>query len=195
MRDILKLGGILLLVTSIAGGALSMVNSITKPRILKQKELALERALTKALPTADKNAIVCIGQGDEAYYKGFNTPDTITLVGYAFVAKGKGYSSTIETMVGVDTTGTITGLTVLYQLETPGLGTKIEEIKYGENKPWFLVPFVGRQWNRLELGKEDNNIKAITGATISSRAVTSSIKEGLKSLENRLGGFGKPITE
>lgn len=195
MRDILKLGGILLLVTAIAGGALSMVNSITRPKIELQRRLALERALTKALPTANKNAIVPIKEENQTYYKGFATPDTTGLVGYAFVAKGKGYSSTIETMVGVDTLGSITGLAILHQVETPGLGTKIEEIKYGEDKPWFQVQFVGRKWKYLAVDKDKGEITSITGATISSRAVANSIKEGLKSLENRLGGFEEARSE
>lgn len=189
MRDILKLGGILLLVTAIAGGALSMVNSITKPRIDLQKRLALERALTKALPTADKNAIVLVKEEDQIYYKGFAFPDTTNLVGYAFVAKGKGYSSEIETMVGVDTIGNIAGTSILLQVETPGLGTKIEEIKYGETKPWFQLQFIGKKWEGLAVDKDGGEINSITGATISSRAVTNSIAEGLQKLEERLGGF------
>ncbi len=196
MKDILKLGGILLLVTAIAGGTLSMVNKITKPRIELQKRLVLERALIKALPTADKNAIVLTKDGDSQYYKGYSNSDSTNLVGYAFVAYGKGYSSTIETMVGVDTSGAITGLTILHQVETPGLGTKIEEIRYGEEKPWFLIQFLNRTWNQsLAVDKDGGEINSITGATISSRAVANSIKESLKNLEDRLGGFNKGVSE
>lgn len=189
MKDILKLGGILLLVTAIAGAALSMVNSITRPKIEMQKRLVLERALTKALPTADKNAIIHIEEDGEDFYKGYANADTSDLVGYAFVAFGPGYSSVIETMVGVDTVGQISGLTVLHQVETPGLGTKVEEIKYGEDSPWFTRQFISRSWKGLAVDKDGGEINSITGATISSRAVTNSIREGLKDLEETLGGF------
>lgn len=189
MKDIFKLGGILLLVTAIAGAALSMVNAITKPRIELQKKLVLERALTQALPNADKNAIILFEKDSQSFYKGFSSPDTTELVGYAFVAKGKGYSSEIETMVGVDTTGKIKGLTVLHQVETPGLGTKIEEIKYGEDSPWFLRNFISKKWNGLAVDKDGGEIQSITGATISSRAVTNSIREGLQNLEKQIGTF------
>ncbi|MBD3287261.1 RnfABCDGE type electron transport complex subunit G [candidate division KSB1 bacterium] len=189
MKEILKLGGILMLITAIAGGALSMVNSITKPKIELQKRLALERALLKALPTADSDAIIPVETNGQKYYKGYESPDTTGLVGYAFVAKGKGYSSEIETMVGIDTTGAITGTSILHQVETPGLGTKIEEVTYGEEKPWFQQQFMDRTWEELKLDKDGGDINSITGATISSRAVTSSIREGLKELENELGGF------
>jgi len=195
MKDILKLGGILLLVTAIAGGALSIVNAITKPKIELQKKLALERALTTALPTADKNTIILTKEDNLTYYKGYANPDTTNLVGYAFVAYGKGYSSTIETMVGVDTTGGICGMAILYQVETPGLGTKIDEIRYGEDKPWFQVQFFGKGWNGLAVDKDGGDINSITGATISSRAVTNSINEGMQKLEKRLGGFNKAVNE
>ncbi|MBN2010670.1 RnfABCDGE type electron transport complex subunit G [candidate division KSB1 bacterium] len=183
MNDIVKLGGILLLFSAIAGGALSVVNAITKPRIELQKKLVLERALTTALPMANKDAIVPVEQDNMLYYKGYKTPDKQDLVGYAFVASGKGYSSTIETMVGVDTTFTITGLSILQQVETPGLGTKIEEVRYGESTPWFQDQFVDKTWNGLAVDKDGGNITSITGATISSRAVTKSIHDGLKQLE------------
>ena len=181
-----------MLVTAIAGGALSMVNSITKPRIELQKQLALERALQKALPAADTRAIIKVEkvkEEDLEYYRGYASPDTTNFVGYAFVAYGKGYSSTIETMVGVDTTGVITGISILHQVETPGLGSKIEEVLYGEDTPWFQRQFLGLTWHGLAVDKDGGDIKSITGATISSRAVTNSIREGLKRLEEQIGGF------
>lgn len=187
MKDIFKLGGILLLYTAIAGAALSMVNSITKPRIELQKKLVLERALTTILPAANKNAIFHVIEDDVEYYKGYAAVDTTDLVGYALIARGPGYSSTIETMVGVDTTGKIIGTTIMHQVETPGLGTKIEEIRYGDTKPWFQAQFWGRTWLELAVDKDGGEIMSITGATISSRAVTNSIKESLKKIEPLLG--------
>lgn len=190
MKEILKLGGILLLVTAIAGAALSMVNAITKPRIEEQKRLVTERALTTALPSADKNAIVPVKEGEETkYYVGYTDTLKTAIVGYAFVAKGPGYSSIIETMVGVDTTGEILGLTVMQQVETPGLGTKIEEISYGESTPYFQDQFLGMKSDGLAVDKDGGQIKSITGATISSRAVTNSIKDGLQKLGQEIGGY------
>ncbi len=190
MKEILKLGGILLLVTAIAGAALSMVNAITKPRIEEQRRLVTERALTSALPSADKNAIVPIKQDDEInYYIGYEDTLKTDVVGYAFVAKGAGYSSIIETMVGVDTTGAILGLTVMHQVETPGLGTKIEEIRYGESTPYFLDQFIDKTSEGLAVDKDGGEITSITGATISSRTVTNSIKKGLENLGQQIGGF------
>jgi electron transport complex protein RnfG len=190
MSEQVKMTGMLMMVTVVAAAALAGVNAVTKPRIEEQRRLALERALTIALPQADSSAIFPIMDNDKVlYYKGYFSPDTSTLVGYAFVAYGKGYSSTVETMVGVDTSGTICGTKVLHQVETPGLGTKIEEIRYGEDKPWFQEQFKKRRAKELVVDKDGGEINSVTGATISSRAVTKSIAEGLVWLEKEVGGF------
>ena len=194
MKDILKLGGILLLVTAIAGAALSMVNVITKPRIEEQKRLVTQRALIAALPAADPESIVPVSQNEEVdYYIGYKTQDKQNIIGFAFIAKEAGYSSVIETMVGIDTTGTIMGIKIMQQVETPGLGTKIEEVKYKESSSWFQDQFLNRTVDKLDVDKDGGDIKSVTGATISSRAVANSIKKGLGNLEEKLGGFNKKL--
>lgn len=187
MKEILKLGGILLLVTAIAGAVLAFVDLKTKPVIAEQARLAKEAALTEALPAADKDAIVYLE--DQKYYVGYRTTEKNEIVGYIFQAAGGGYSSTIQTMVGVDTTGVIQGLKIIHQVETPGLGTKIEEIRYGEEKPWFQQQFLNKTAAEVALSKDKatGTITAITGATISSRAVTNSIAAGLENLNRQLG--------
>ncbi|MDZ7373181.1 MAG: RnfABCDGE type electron transport complex subunit G [candidate division KSB1 bacterium] len=193
MKDVLRMAWILGLVTVLAAGVLGAVNHVTKPRIEEQRRLALEQALLTALPKAHPRAIVPVRQGEEiVYYIGYANPDTTDLVGYAFVARGTGYSSEIETLVGVDSTGRIIGLKILRELETPGLGTKIEEIRYGESDPWFQRQFVGKGARQLAVDKDGGEIVSVTGATISSRAVTNSIRKGLEELEKRLGGFRQP---
>lgn len=190
MKDIIRLGLILLLVTAVAGAALSVVNNITKPRIEEQKRLVTERALVAALPNADKNAIDPVKIADTTkYYIGYKDTSRKTIVGYAFVAKGLGYSSTIETMVGVDTAGSILGIKIMEQKETPGLGTKIEAIPYGKTTPWFQDQFIGKIQEGLAVDKDGGEIKSVTGATISSRAVTNSIGDGFKKLEQQISGF------
>jgi len=191
MKEIVKLGSILFLVTAIAGAALAMVNTITKPLIEEQKRLVTERALIAALPTADKAAIdsVIIDNKFRHYYIGYIDSSRKIVAGYAFVAKGAGYSSIIETMVGVDTTGSIMGLKIMQQVETPGLGTKIEEVRYGEESSWFQDQFLNRIANGLAVDKDGGEITSVTGATISCRTVTNSIKKGLEELEENLEGF------
>ena len=185
MKEIAKLGGILFLVTVVAAAALSGVNSITKPKIEEQRRLETERALTIALPNANPNAIIPIIRGDAVlFYRGYSETDSSDLVGYAIIARGKGYSSTIETMVGVDTSFVVTGLKILFQQETPGLGTKIGSIVHGDSTIWIQARFIGRPTEGLAVDKDGGNIKSIIGATISSRAITNSIVAAVDSLKN-----------
>jgi len=187
MKEIIKLSLILLFVTAIAGAALSVVNKITKPRIEEQKRLVVERALLAALPTADKNAIDPVMKNDTLqYYIGYKDTLRQQIVGYALIAKKYGYSSEIQTMVGVDTTGKIIGIKIMQQVETPGLGTKIEEVSHGETMPWFQRQFIDKTIEALAVQKDGGKIKAVTGATISSRAVTNSIREALERLQKQL---------
>jgi Na+-translocating ferredoxin:NAD+ oxidoreductase subunit G len=190
MKEILKLGGILLLVTAIAGAALSMVNVITKPRIEEQKRLVTIRALQAALPIVESKLIEPITKDDKiSYYIGYTDTQRVEIDGYAFVAKGQGYSSIIETMVGIDTTGKIMGIKIMQQVETPGLGTKIEEVRYGESSSWFQDQFLNRVADEMVVDKDGGDIICVTGATISCRAVANSIKKGMAGLEEKLGEF------
>ncbi|PIS33386.1 MAG: hypothetical protein COT38_05675, partial [Candidatus Omnitrophica bacterium CG08_land_8_20_14_0_20_41_16] len=94
------------------------------------------------------------------YYKGHNKDGKF--IGAAFKAVGKGYSSTIETLVGMLKDGTIVAIKVLSQNETPGLGARVAE-------PEFTA-----QFNNI---RDLSKVQAITGATISSRAVIELVKK------------------
>jgi len=142
------------------------------------------------LPKANPEAILPVTENESvSHYIGYQTTEKQNIVGYAFVAKGVGYSSIIETMVGVDTTGTVMGIKIMQQVETPGLGTKIEEVRYGESSSWFQDQFLNRISDGLVVDKDGGDIISVTGATISCRAVANSIKKGMGNLEVKLGGF------
>ena len=185
MGNVIKLSLFLTIVTAIAALALAGVNSVTKPLIEEQRRLATQNALLKVLPDAAEGVYVDISNEAEEFeegqlYKGYAGKDTTGLTGLAFKAFGKAYSSTIETMVGIDLQGTMKGIKVLFQQETPGLGTKIEEVKYGESVSWFQEQFKDKSAEKVAVDKDDGEIVSITGATISSRAIAKSINEGFK---------------
>jgi len=183
MKDIIKLGSILMLITTIAATALAAVYSVTKPRIELKKVEALNAAKAVALPGVNLKAIDEVKNEEKVlYYTGYSDTSKSNLVGYAFLAYGKGYSSTIESIVGVDSSGHILGIQVLSQTETPGLGTKIEEIKYGDSLTWVQNKFIGKLCKNLAVDKDGGEIQSITGATISSRAVTNSVTAGYEEL-------------
>ncbi|MBC8387261.1 MAG: RnfABCDGE type electron transport complex subunit G [Actinobacteria bacterium] len=90
--------------------------------------------------------------------------------GYAFIASGSGYGGNIDILVGLDNSFGIKGVSILSQTETPGLGSRITE-------SLFTDQFKGLSLSDITLKSEGGKIDAITGATISSRAVVNAIKE------------------
>ena len=205
MSNILKLAAILGLITVIAAGSLALVNQATKPKIEAYKAQQQIQARKEVLPTAQEGVYVCTDEvhtrkevlpaaqegvyvsNDEAsdfpYCVGYACADTTEPVGSVLPASGKGYSSTIEMVVGVDLAGALTGISIVSQQETPGLGAKITEVRYGESEPWFQMQFKGKTCSQLSLDKDGGDIDGITGATISSRAVTYGVRSALEKLE------------
>jgi electron transport complex protein RnfG len=177
MKTILKFAFILFLVNLVAASILAATYNITKSKIEEQVRLAQEQALKQVMPEEIADRLESVEKdGVVQYWKAFKG-NSSQPNGYVFIAKKYGYSSVIETMVGMKKDGTFTGLRVISQNETPGLGVKIAE-------PSFTKQFINRNVSELELSK--NNIHAVTGATISSRAFLDSIKSSsIKMLKNK----------
>jgi len=99
--------------------------------------------------------------------------------GYAFTAIGSGYGGDIDILIGLDNNFGIKGISILSQTETPGLGARITESS-------FTDQFKGLSINDIALKSEGGKIDAITGATISSRAVVEAIREKMKEIVENL---------
>lgn len=106
-----------------------------------------------------------------------------TLAGWVLKAGGQGYADKIELLLGLDPgQETITGLFILEQKETPGLGNKIIT-------PEWRSQFIGKKTDPplvVVKGKTAGGIDAITGATISSRAVTAIVNRTIGDVKGRL---------
>jgi len=204
MFDIIKLTVVLVVVSVVAGLAIGITNKQTITKIELQNKLAEELALKIVFPegvTIER----CEPSGDlpGPYWVGKKENATI---GYAIKGIGRGYSSDINFIAGMEPDGRILGLTILSQTETPGLGTRVQEVlskKYFWNGlfskkeadfPWFCKQFKGIDVTRdIKIDKtsewhlksseqkkallDENGISAITGSTISTRAVSSGIKK------------------
>ena len=202
MKTILKFAFILFFVNLIAASVLAVTYNLTKSEIGRQESLIKEEALKQVMPEKIGDRITPVKKdGVIKYWKVFKG-DSSKEQGYIYIAKKYGYASSIETMVGIQKDGTITGVRILSQNETPGLGAKIVEVvsnmtlskalkeiftKEKQPKailsPYFTEQFTNRNVKELELSR--GGIQAITGATISSRAVLDSIKlSGLEMLTN-----------
>ena len=117
------------------------------------------------------------------------------VAGWVAKADGQGYGDKVELLIGVDPdVQKITGMFVLEQKETPGLGNRISE-------PQWRNQFVGKSTAtplHVVKGKGEegpDTIDAITGATISSRSITAIVNNTVSSLRGRLDATGKQFTE
>ena len=165
MKGTLKLAIILFIVCGLAAGALGFVNAATKDRIAEYARIAKLEALKKVFPEADEFKETDSGKAWDAV-KGSSSIGSVHLVAT------QGYSGPIEAVFGMRADGTLTGVRVLLQTETAGLGAKIVGDK-------FLGQFAGRLRSEVALTKDDaanGRIDAIAAATISSRAVTKAIR-------------------
>jgi len=160
MKEMARYGFTLAVICAIASGLLASVNALTKSRIIAQAQAEEDAGLKEVLPEAAHFEPVK-SQDNIIYYNGHDKEGR--LIGVAFKAAGKGYSSIVETVAGMKSDGTITGIKVVSQNETPGLGSGVTE-------PGFTGQFSGRSIAEL------NKVQAITGATISSKAVIDSVK-------------------
>jgi len=194
MKGIFKLGIVLMLVCLASAVFLFAVNSLTRGRIENQAQSARLASLRIVLPACDHFSNLQNGKMID-YYTGHDVDGAIA--GYAFIGAAWGYSSTIEVMVGVDNQGEITGINILKQNETPGLGDKAVKlssertiweqlsggsVKGSPSRPWFQAQFSGKRLGGLKVVKngEEKYIQALSGATITSRAVTQAVGESMK---------------
>ncbi len=172
MRDFARMIVVLFAACGLAAASLAVVNRATKDRIARWEGQRQEEALRAALPGTNEFVVLASNKIWEARCQG-------RTVGHAFRAQIQGYSGPITLMFGVDADGAVTGLQILSHTETPGLGAKI--ISAG-----FREQFRNKRLEHLTLKKDDlraGQIDAITGATISSRAVAKALYTTLDSFK------------
>jgi electron transport complex protein RnfG len=171
---------VLTLIAMLSGGVLSYWDAFTQPKIEYHRLEALKAAVADVLPAYDE--YVEVAAGEFTFYVGKS--DT-AISGVAFRTEGSGFQGNISLMMGVKPDfSEITGLKILEQIETPGLGTKIVvDPSKKENPLWFTDQFKGisiaSDINVVKnIEPSDNTeIQAITGATISSKAVVRIINQ------------------
>ena len=101
--------------------------------------------------------------------------------GYAVTVSASGSQGTIEMMVGVDTEGVVTGVSVVSHSETSGIGTKVTGNEPTASGVGVLDQFVGKSAadGTLAVG---SNVDAITGATVSTRGITTGVNAALAAI-------------
>lgn len=183
MNKIIKNTLILTAITVIAGTALGYVYEITKEPIAKAQAEAKQEACQQVLPEAEQFEKMDAEETkvDEVYeaLKGGET------LGYVITATNKeGYGGDIQVSVGVDASGEIKGIAILSISETAGLGMKATE-------PEFYEQYANKKTEQFYVSKdggEGEKIDAISGATITTRAVTGAVNTALDYYYEELGG-------
>lgn len=183
MNNTAKIIIVLTIITIISGGVLAVLDSYTKPRIDAYQNKLKNEAVAQVLPEGVKTK--AIEKGDKIIYEATKKGD---VVGYAFQVSGGGYQSELVIMVGVTPDFTeIIGTKMIAQVETPGLGTKIEDDPSKKDDPgWFMAQFKGVKtvpaitYVKNAKPSKATEIEAITGATISSAAVVDILNNGIK---------------
>ena len=183
MNNVVKMLLTLTLVGIVSGGVLSQVNNWAQPKIKINRQKETEKAIFLVQPEAESYEKV--ESVDFELYKVFNAEKEP--VGYALPYEGNGFQGNIRLMVGVKPDlKTLTGLEVLEQVETPGLGTKVTEDPF--TSQFEKLPAEPKvEWVKGEEPSKPNEIQAITGATISSKAIVRIVNNGLEKLRKAEG--------
>ena len=175
-KDIIKITLNLVVIYVIGGLILAVVYAKTSPVRFANNKIAEEKALKLLVPEADKIEQMGDWEIHEKHAKYWIARKGNDTIGYIVQSFGKGYSSYIKTLIAVDKEFRVQKVEILDQKETPGLGDEVET-------PSFKGQFKGKDLDHLKVLKTDTTeyIQAITGATISSRAVTEdAVKNGVK---------------
>jgi electron transport complex protein RnfG len=166
----------LFVITIISGFSLGYVNELTVGPIAKGKIERKVVALKKVLPAFDNNPVEQVimlksefAKDSVEVYPAFKNGE---FVGAAVIgATEKGFSGLVKIMVGFKPDGTIQNIEVLEQKETPGLGTKMKEES-------FVAQFRDKNPSSFNVKpiKDQGNVDALTGATISTRAFGDAVQ-------------------
>jgi len=165
----------------VSGALLSEINSWAAPKIEANRKAETERAIF--VVQSDATKYEKIENVNFELYEVFD--DNKNSLGYALPYEGNGFQGKIRLIVGVNKDLTnILGLEVLEQVETPGLGTKVTETPFTNQ---FINLLVKPQidWVKGVEPSNPNEIQAITGATISSKAIVNIINNGVKKLREK----------
>ena len=176
MAKIIRLSLVLLLITAITGIILGAVYTVTLEPIRKVKELEKMEALAATLPGAKEFKTLPV-KGDAGIILEINEGSAAgAVVGYNFTVTPKGYAGPIEMVVGVAKDGRLMDIKILKHAETPGLGAKATE-------PLFSGQFKNKSVPKIAVSKtppaSTSEIQAISGATLTSRAVAAGVNTAL----------------
>ena len=177
MNKILKLALVLLAVSVVVAGVLGVINELTYPVIDAQKQAKTAEAFS---------AVLKADRFDEIEFNNPDFPTVLTVhkaegVGYVVTSKFSGAQGNITLAVGVDNDYKCTGISVIEHAETSGLGANAAST--GEVGVNFRAQFVGQD-ESIALSNAGGSIDALTGATITSRAIAEAVATSILAVKS-----------
>jgi electron transport complex protein RnfG len=167
-NEMLQLCGVLFAITFITALLLGVVNQVTAPKIAENEQAAINEAMALLIPNAEFTSV------DVDADTAAETGETIATVyeastgGYCVEVHPTGFGGELTVIVGVAGDGTIAGAQVTSHSETAGLGAKC-------TTDW-INQYAGMEASgSLAVTKDGGSVEPITGATITSRAVTRAV--------------------
>ena len=196
-KSMIKNALILFAITLVAGVLLGLVYQVTKEPIAYQEKLAQDKANQSVFAAASTFEDVDIDEASavaaetsfpgvtiKSVKKAMDTSGAV--LGYVIQVKSKGYGDFIDYTVGITNGGNINGISIISIAETPGLGMNAGKVIV----PQF-VDKIALNFNVVKNGQltdSTTQIEAISGATITSRAVTNGVNAAVVYYENCLKG-------
>ena len=173
VKFVLRLALTLLIITSVVAVLLAAVNKITAPAIEALNAQNTQMAIEAVLP----------GGGEEIDFPATALVSKVYAsdTGYAVEVTPGGFDNTITMMVGVDKAGNVLGIDVISHTETAGLGAVADAATPAGIA--FREQFIGTSGS-VSVTKDGGQLDAITGATITSRAVCSGVNAALACAAN-----------
>ena len=168
---VLRLAGTLLAITAIVAACLAGVNAITAPVIEELNAAKTQEAIMAVLPSGFDSIVEDYEDASGIVSKIYKGAD-----GYAVEVGPGGFDNTITMMVGIDYEGKVLAISGVSHTETAGLGAVAADAT--PKGVAFREQFAGVSGS-VSVSKDGGSIDAITGATITSRAVCAGVQAAL----------------
>ncbi len=179
LQTLLRLSVTLLVITGVMAALLAGVNAITKEKIAAAKAEKTQNAIEEVLPGVTDATEIEFSDDSGLVSKVYESS-----LGYGVEVNPSGFNGTVTVMVGVGRDGKVLGISIVQHTETAGLGAVAgEDSAKGEA---FRDQFRGKNGD-LAVTKDGGTIDALTGATITSRAVVEGVNAALDCVESLRG--------
>jgi electron transport complex, RnfABCDGE type, G subunit len=173
---------VLFIICLVVGAAMAFTNAATSEKIAQRAVEDSEKAKKSVLPEADSFTGIDLKKLQESsknadygtIKEAYAGKKAGKAIGYVFLAKPTGYAGEISVMIGISMDGSVTGIEIGDNKETPGLGSKAKDREFKDqyyNKKFDIINVVKHK------PQKDDEVQAISGATITSKGVSLGVQQ------------------